>query len=94
VVIGSVLGKLYDRRAEQSRDPAFTKRMGVLLATGFIVGDSLLNVAFAGIVAATGNGAPISLVGDNFATIGIVAGTLVFIAMIAWLYRHTARAAA
>jgi putative OPT family oligopeptide transporter len=94
VVIGAVLGKLYDRRAEKSRDPAFTKRMGVLLATGFIVGDSLLNVAFAGIVAATGNGAPISLVGDNFATIGIVAGTLVFIFMIAWLYRHTARAAA
>jgi putative OPT family oligopeptide transporter len=94
VVIGAVLGKLYDRRAEKSRDPAFTKRMGVLLATGFIVGDSLLNVAFAGIVAATGNGAPISLVGDNFATIGIVAGTLVFIAMIAWLYRHTRRAAA
>jgi putative OPT family oligopeptide transporter len=94
VVIGSVLGKLYDRRAEKSRDPAFTKRMGVLLATGFIVGDSLLNVAFAGIVAATGNGAPISLVGDNFATIAIVAGTLVFIAMIAWLYRHTRRAAA
>jgi len=94
VVIGAVLGKLYDKRAEKSRDPAFTKRMGVLLATGFIVGDSLLNVAFAGIVAATGNGAPISLVGDNFATVGIVAGTLVFIAMIAWLYRHTARAAA
>jgi putative OPT family oligopeptide transporter len=94
VVIGSVLGKLYDKRAEKSRDPAFTKRMGVLLATGFIVGDSLLNVAFAGIVAATGNGAPISVVGDNFATIGIVAGTLAFIAMVAWLYRHTARAAA
>src|SRR6185295_630119 len=63
VVIGSVLGKLYDRRAAKSRDPGFTKRMGVLLATGLIVGDSLLNVAFAGVVAARGNGSPIDLVG-------------------------------
>ena len=34
VVVGAVLGKLYDRRAERSRDPRITKRMGVLLATG------------------------------------------------------------
>jgi putative OPT family oligopeptide transporter len=94
VVIGAVLGKLYDKRAEKSRDPAFTKRMGVLLATGLIVGDSLLNVAFAGVVAATGNGAPIALVGDGFATAGIILGLLVFIFMVAWLYRHTRRAAA
>ena len=38
--------------------------MGVLLATGFIVGESLFGVAFAGIVAATGSDAPqIALVG-------------------------------
>ena len=59
VVIGSVIGLLYDRRAARSANPEFAKRMGVLLATGMIVGDSLLNVAFAGIVAATGNGSPI-----------------------------------
>ncbi|HEV2816627.1 MAG TPA: oligopeptide transporter, OPT family [Allosphingosinicella sp.] len=94
VVIGSVLGKLYDARAEKSRDPAFAKRMGVLLATGLIVGDSLLNVAFAGVVAATGDGSPIALVGEGFATWSVVLGLFVFIAMVAWLYRHTRRAAA
>ena len=52
VVIGSVLGLLYDRRAARGANPEFAKRMGVLLATGMIVGDSLLNVAFAGVVAA------------------------------------------
>ncbi len=94
VVTGAVLGKLYDRRAERSRDPKFTKRMGVLLATGLIVGDSLLNVAFAGVVAATGDPGAVALAGPDFATVALVAGTLVFIAMLAWLYRLTARSAA
>jgi putative OPT family oligopeptide transporter len=94
VVIGAVLGKLYDRRAERSANPEFTKRMGVLLATGMIVGDSLLNVAFAGVVAATGSPTPLSLVGDDFETIAIIAGTLAFAAVVAWLYRATAKASA
>ena len=93
VVAGAVLGKLYDKNAERMRDPAFAKRMGVLLATGLIVGDSLLNVAFAGVVAATGNPAPIALVGDGFVTFALLAGLAVFVAMVAWLYRYTARSA-
>ena len=92
VVIGSVLGKLYDMRAERTARPEFTKRMGVLLATGLIVGDSLLNVAFAGVVAATGDPGAIALVGADFETIALIAGTLLFAAMIAGLYRYTARA--
>ena len=94
VVIGAVLGKLYDRRAERMRDPAFAKRMGVLLATGLIVGDSLLNVAFAGLVAATGDPGAIALAGPDFATFALIAGTLGFIALLAWLYGYTRRAAA
>ena len=94
VVIGAILGKLYDRRAARARNPDFTKRMGVLLATGFIVGDSLLNVAFAGVVAATGDPGAIALAGPGFATYAVLAGLAVFAAMVAWLYRYTARAAA
>ncbi|HEY0087087.1 MAG TPA: oligopeptide transporter, OPT family [Allosphingosinicella sp.] len=91
VVIGAVLGKLYDRRAERAADPEAAKRMGVLMATGLIVGDSLLNVLFAGVVAGTGSGSPLALVGDDFAVPGILLGTLVFAALLAWLYRRTAR---
>jgi putative OPT family oligopeptide transporter len=93
VVIGAVIGKLYDRRAERTRDPRFTKRMGVLLATGLIVGDSLLNVAFAGVVAATGDPGAVALVGDGFATVALLLGLAVFVVLLAWLYRFTARAA-
>jgi putative OPT family oligopeptide transporter len=91
VVLGAVLGKLYDRRAERAADPEAAKRMGVLMATGLIVGDSLLNVAFAGVVAASGSGSPIALVGDDFAPVAIIAGVLVFAALLWLLYRRTAR---
>jgi putative OPT family oligopeptide transporter len=91
VVIGAVLGKLYDRRAERAANPEAAKRMGVLMATGLIVGDSLLNVLFAGVVAGTGSGSPLALVGDDFAVPGILLGTLVFAALLALLYRRTAR---
>ncbi len=93
VVIGAVLGKLYDRRAERARHPIFTRRMGVLLATGLIVGDSLLNVAFAGIVAATGDPGAIALAGDSFAPVALIGGLVVFAVMLAWLYRRAAAAA-
>jgi len=90
VVIGSVLGWLYDRRAERRRHPIFTKRMGVLLATGMIVGESLFSVAFAFIVYLTGNGDPIALVGEDFAPYALIAGTLLFFALLAFLYRRAA----
>jgi putative OPT family oligopeptide transporter len=93
VVIGAVIGKFYERRADRSRHPEFTRRMGVLLATGLIVGDSLLNVAFAGIVAWRDDPSPIALVGDEFATVALFAGVAVFIGLVAWLYRYTARSA-
>ncbi len=95
VVIGSILGLLYDRRAARSASPAFAKRMGVLLATGMIVGDSLLNVVFAGIVAARGPDA-IALhhlfPGIDMATVALLAGVLVFAGLVAWLYLYTRRA--
>jgi putative OPT family oligopeptide transporter len=93
VVVGAVLGKLYDRRAERTADPKFTKRMGVLLATGLIVGDSLLNVAFAGVVWRTENPDAIALVGAEFGPYAILIGLAVFIALLGWLYRFTGRQA-
>ena len=53
IVLGAVLGHIYNRWAARQGDPAFAERMGVLAATGLIVGDSLFNVGYAGIVAAT-----------------------------------------
>jgi putative OPT family oligopeptide transporter len=94
IPIGALIGHYYERWAGRTRNPEFAKRMGVLGATGFIVGESLFGVAFAGIVAGSGSDAPLALVGEHFETYAKWLGALVFVGMIAWLYRRTAKAAA
>lgn len=93
IPIGALIGRLYDRWSERQANPEFAKRMGVLAATGLVVGESLFGVVLAGIVGATGNDTPLSVVGDNFAGAALIAGPVVFVALIAQLYRHTRRVA-
>lgn len=92
IPIGAVLGHYYDRSVKNHRDPEFARRLGVLAATGLIVGESLFGVAFAGIVAGVGGDAPLAVVGEGFRTPGIVIGLLLFIALIAGVYGLTRRA--
>ncbi len=47
VIVGAVLGHVYNKWAKRQKDPEVAERMGVLVATGLIVGDSLFSVAFA-----------------------------------------------
>lgn len=92
IPIGAVLGHFYDRAVKTHRDPEFARRMGVLAATGLIVGESLFGVAFAGIVASTGGDAPLAVVGDSFRTPGIAIGLALFIGAVAILYRAARKA--
>ena len=94
VVIGAILGWIYERRARRCPDPARAKRLGILTATGLIVGESLFGVVFAGLVAITGSDAPLAIVGAGYAPIGLLLGVVVFSATTAWLYRQTAKHAA
>ena len=89
LVIGTLLGHVYDGWAERTANPEKAKRMGVLTATGLIVGESLFGVLYAGIVAASGKSEPFALVGDSFETPALIAGTIVFFVLIGVLYRHT-----
>jgi putative OPT family oligopeptide transporter len=89
VVIGSVIGYYYDRWADRTGNPEFAKRMGVLTATGLIVGESLWGVAYAGIVAAAGTEAPLAQFGDVSKTLALIGGSLLFVALTWWLYRRT-----
>ena len=52
VPVGALIGWLYNRWADRSANPAFAERLGTLMATGLIVGESLMGVAYAAIVAA------------------------------------------
>jgi putative OPT family oligopeptide transporter len=92
VVLGALVGAAYDRWADRTAEPERARRMGTLTATGMIVGESLWGVAFAGIVAGTGSDSPLAIVGDGFSSIALAGGTLLFLFLIAWLYRGTRRA--
>ena len=92
IPIGAALGWLYDRWAKRAASPAFAERLGILMATGLIVGESLFSVAFAGIVAATGSDAPLSLVEEW--PLAVPLGLIAFAAAIVFLYAKTRRDAA
>ncbi|OYY91795.1 MAG: oligopeptide transporter, OPT family [Sphingomonas sp. 28-66-16] len=89
LVIGSVLGRLYDNWAGRRPDPARAHRMGVLMATGMIVGESLFGVVFAGIVGAAGTDSPLAIPGVNFPVPALIGGTILFLALTGILYRRT-----
>ncbi|MBV9841748.1 MAG: oligopeptide transporter, OPT family [Sphingomonadaceae bacterium] len=88
VSVGALIGHLWEKR---HRDAA-TRRIGVLLASGFIVGESLFGVALAALIVATGKDEPLALVGDGFATPAAIIGLALFGAALALLYRWAGRA--
>ena len=90
IPIGAVLGYLYEKWAARSPIPEFAQRMGVLLATGLIVGESLFGVIFAGIVAATNKDAPLAVVKDfAWATpLGLVLFAVAVLGLYAWTKRQ------
>jgi putative OPT family oligopeptide transporter len=91
VVVGALVGAWFDRRAERGTNGDAVKQLGILLASGLIVGESLLGVIVAAIVAFSGNAAPLALVGDAFATPSIWIGGIAFVAVTVVLYRWIAR---
>jgi putative OPT family oligopeptide transporter len=86
VVVGAFAGAFYDRRAERSARPDAAKQLGVLLASGMIVGEGLVGVLIAGIVAF--KLFPLSLVGDGFAAgPALWIGGVAFVLAVLLLYR-------
>ncbi|MBV9701003.1 MAG: oligopeptide transporter, OPT family [Candidatus Eremiobacteraeota bacterium] len=91
VVLGALLGWAYGRWSSRQRDPQRAKQLGILVASGLIVGESLFGVLLAGVIVVSGNASPLGLVGDSFATAANVIGTLAFIGAVAGLFAATRR---
>ncbi len=91
VVVGAIVGWWFDKRAERTAKPDATKQLGVLLASGMIVGESLIGVLIAAIVVFSGKAAPLSLVGDGFANAAVWIGGIAFALSIILLYRWISR---
>ena len=93
VVVGAVAGWIFERRADVRPRPEATKQLGVLLASGMIVGEGLVGVLVAALVAFSGQDFPLSLVSDAFANSGAVwLGAIAFAGVIYLLYRWLGRA--
>jgi len=91
IPLGALLGWFYDKWAARTSNPEFAQRMGVLLATGLIVGESIMGVVYAGIVAATQSDAPLALVSENPWAVPL--GIVIFLAVVLGFYAWTRREA-
>jgi putative OPT family oligopeptide transporter len=95
VVVGAVAGWIFEQYADRRPKPEATKQLGVLLASGMIVGEGLVGVLVASLVAFSGKDFPLSIVSDSFADDGAVwLGGLAFALVIYALYRRVGRALA
>jgi len=93
VVAGAFIGRAYNRSADRQPNVELRKRLGVLLASGLIVGESLFGVALAGLIVATGKGEPLGVLPDAFNVPSEFIGAIAFAAMAWVLYRGIATAA-
>jgi len=97
VVVGALVGAWFDKRADRGPKAEATKQLGVLLASGLIVGESLLGVLVAALVAFSDKlgfadrNAPLALVGENFHDAAIWIGGVLFVAVTWAMYRWIGR---
>jgi putative OPT family oligopeptide transporter len=100
VTAGALVAWLADRylKARAARKGAdfeayaeLPRRRGTLIASGFIVGESLVGVLLAGLIVAADNQSPLALVGDDFAPVAEWLGGIVFLLACIDLYRRVAR---
>ena len=85
VVVGAVISHWYNGRARSAANPERAERLGTLVASGLIVGESLWGVINAGLIVGFSKDAPIGLVPEDFALAPWL-GLIGFVGAIMWLY--------
>ncbi|MFN7983692.1 MAG: oligopeptide transporter, OPT family [Vicinamibacterales bacterium] len=94
IPLGALLGWLYQRATEKSENAAFAERLGTLMATGLIVGESLMGVLYAALVAgASGAGkedsAGVIALFNEVPSWATPLAIALFAASVGWLYTWT-----
>jgi hypothetical protein len=92
--VGAVAGYLFERGLKGKSFGEAAARLGVLVMSGFIVGESLFNVALAGLIVLTGNGEPLALGAGLPEHAGMIVSLVVGTAIVTFLYRWSRKAAA
>lgn len=83
----AVAGKPYEQFADAPN------RRGVLIASGLIVGESLVGVLMAAVIGASGSDAPLALTGPGFAEIASYLGLAAFVLVAVLFWRRVMRLA-
>ena len=91
VVIGAVAGWVFDRAVEKRAGGESAKRIGVLVMSGFIVGESLFNVALAGLIVLSGKGEPLAVANSMGEGTSMLVALIVGVAIVWGLYRWSAK---
>ena len=92
VVVGAVLSHWYDRRVRATPNPERAERLGTLVASGLIVGESLWGVINAGLIVALASDAPIGVVSGEFALaprLGFILFVLALVLLYGWMLRRS-----
>jgi putative OPT family oligopeptide transporter len=85
VIVGAVIAHWYDGRTRSMPNPERAQRLGTLVASGLIVGESIWGVINAGLIVGFSKDAPIALVPESFAPAPWL-GVIGFVGAIVWLY--------
>lgn len=95
LVVGAICGWIYDRAIKTTRFADVGRRMGVLLASGLIVGESLFLVMTAGVIVATDNDEPFAMLPEGSSWPAMPIGLVVFgglaFALYAWVRKQSAK---
>ncbi|WP_426115924.1 OPT family oligopeptide transporter [Massilia sp. PWRC2] len=93
VVVGAVGGYLFERAVSSHSWGEAAKRMGVLVMSGFIVGESLFNVGLAALIVSSGKGEPLAIANGMSEHQGMLVALLLGAALVGGLYRWSATSA-
>jgi hypothetical protein len=86
LVVGAVCGWIYDKAIKTTPFADVGRRMGVLLASGLIVGESLFLVMTAGVIVSTNNEAPFAMLPEGSTWPAMLSGIAVFAVLTVLLY--------
>ena len=93
VIVGAVVSHWYDGRAKRMPNPGRAERLGTLVASGLIVGESLWGVLNAGLIVGLSKDAPIALVPETFAPapwLGVLAFVGAVVGLYGWMLKRSA----
>ncbi len=93
VVVGAFAGWLFERALKGKPYGEAAGRLAVLVMSGFIVGESLFNVALAGLIVLSGKGEPLAIPTGLGEGAGMVIALVVGGAIVGGLYRWANRSA-